>query len=173
MSDAAQLDAADPLRRFRSEFYLPPEKIYLDGNSLGLLSRRAESALLRELEQWRSLGINGWTEAAPPWLTLAEAVAEKIAPILGASADEICITGQTTANLHQVLATLFEAQHLTRRVIVADTLNFASDIYALQSHLRLRGLPPASHLRLVPSNDGRILQTQDIIAALAPDVQLV
>jgi kynureninase len=127
---------------------------------------------LRALEQWRSLGINGWTEAVPPWLTLAEAVAEKVAPFLGASADEICITGQTTANLHQLLATLFEPQHSTRRVIVADTLNFASDIYALQSHLRLRGLPPASHLRLVPSTDGRILQTRDIIAALSPDVQL-
>ncbi len=172
MSDAAQLDVADPLGRFRSEFYLPPGKIYLDGNSLGLLCRRAESALLRVLEQWRSLGISGWTEAAPPWLALAETVAEKIAPFLGASADEVCITGQTTANLHQILSTLFDPGHPTRRVIVGDTVNFASDTYALQSHLRLRGLAPASHLRLVPSADGRILRTQDIIAALGPDVQL-
>jgi kynureninase len=172
MSDAAQLEAADPLRRFRSEFYLPSGSIYLDGNSLGLLSRRAESALLHALEQWRSLGIRGWTEAVPPWLTLAETMAEKISPLLGASADEICITGQTTANLHQVLATLFDPVHPTRRVIVGDMLNFASDTYALQSHLRLRGLPLASHLRLVASADGRILRPKDIVAALAPDVQL-
>ena len=46
-ADPAALDAADPLARFRAEFFLPPGKIYLDGNSLGLLSRRAETHLAR------------------------------------------------------------------------------------------------------------------------------
>jgi len=36
VTDPAQLDRVDPLVRFRAEFYLPPGKIYLDGNSLGL-----------------------------------------------------------------------------------------------------------------------------------------
>ncbi len=172
MSDAAALDLANPLARFRAEFYLLPGKIYLDGNSLGLLSRRSEAALLRTLEQWRTLGIDGWTEANPPWLTLAETAAEKIAPLLGATADEVAITAQTTSNLHQLLATLFDPAHPTRRVIVGDTVNFASDIYALQSHLRLRGLDPATHLRLIPSRDGRILRLDDILAAFTDDVQL-
>src|SRR5262249_30954901 len=86
--------------------------------------------------------------------------------------DEICVTGQTTANLHQLLATLFNPAHPTRRVIVGDTLNFASDTYALRSHLQLRGLDPAAHLRLVPSANRRSLRTADIIAAFTPDVQL-
>ena len=172
MTDLAQLDRADPLARFRAEFAPPAGQIYLDGNSLGLLSRRAEASLLRALDQWRKLGISGWTEATPPWLTLAEAAAEKLVPILGAAPDEICVTGQTTANLHQLLATLFDATHPTRRVIVGDTLNFASDTYALRSHLRLRGLDPSSHLRLVPSADGRTLRVADVIASFRPDVQL-
>ena len=172
MTDPALLDRADPLARFRAEFQLPPGQIYLDGNSLGLLSRRAEASLLRALEQWRTLGISGWTDADPPWLTLAEVAAEKLAPLLGAAPDELCVTGQTTANLHQLLATLFNPAHPARRVIVGDTLNFASDTYALRSHLRLRGLDSDSHLRLVPSEDGRTLRTADILAAFAPDVQL-
>ena len=106
-ADPAALDTADPLARFRAEFFLPPGKIYLDGNSLGLLSRRAEAHLARVIAEWRTLGIDGWTAAAPPWLTLAETIAEKIAPLLGAAPDEICLTGQTTANLHQLLATLY------------------------------------------------------------------
>ena len=169
-----RLDAADPLARFRAEFFLPPGQIYLDGNSLGLLSRRAEAALARTVDQWRTLGIDGWTEARPPWLTLAETAAEQLAPLLGAAPGEICVTGQTTANLHQLLATLFDPAHLTRRIIVGDALNFASDTYALQSHLRLRGLDPATHLRLVPSRDGRTLAFDDLAATFAaPDVQLV
>jgi kynureninase len=172
MSDPTHLDRIDPLARFRGEFHLLPGQIYLDGNSLGLLSRRAEASLSRAIDQWRTLAINGWTEAQPSWLTLAETASEKLAPLLGASPEEVCVTGQTTVNLHQLLATLFEHSHPTRRIIVGDALNFASDTYALQSHLRLRGLDPAKHLRLVPSADGRNLRAQDIIDSFAPDVQL-
>jgi kynureninase len=214
-ADPAVLDRADPLARFWDEFYLPAGKIYLDGNSLGLLSRRSEAHLARVMAEWRTLGIDGWTEANPPWLTLAETAAEKIAPLLGAAPDEICITGQTTANLHQLLATLFDphdtpaarsapgATHdhgqlhchdepphphdhhhyqkppaptptpVTRTVLLGDALNFASDGYALQSHLRLRGLDPENHFRRIPSRDGRLLRLDDLLEHLtAPDVQL-
>ena len=191
-ADPAALDAADPLARFRAEFFLPPGKIYLDGNSLGLLSRRAEAHLTRVIAEWRTLGIDGWTEASPPWLTLAETIAEKLAPLLGAAPDELCLTGQTTNNLHQLLATLFDPSGTDlptrephdhgsgdpchcppRTVILGDALNFASDAYALQSHLRRRGLDPATHLRLIPSRDGRVLRLDDILTAFsAPDVQL-
>jgi kynureninase len=171
-ADPAALDLADPLARFRADFFLPPGQIYLDGNSLGLLSRRAEAALLRAIDEWKNLGIGGWTDAALPWLTLADTAAEKLAPLLGAAPDELCVTGQTTANLHQLLATLFEPAHPRRRVILADALNFASDTYALASHLRLRGLDPATHLRLIPSRDGRTLWLDDLLAAFTDDVQL-
>ena len=170
--DAHTLDETDPLAPFRAEFYLPAGKIYLDGNSLGLLSRRAEATLQRAIAQWRTLGIDGWTEGDAPWLNLAETIAAKLAPLTGAAPDEICITGQTTANLHQLLATLFDPANNERRVILGDQLNFASDLYALQSHLKLRGLDPTKHLRLVTSSDGRTLRSADIIAAFTPDVQI-
>lgn len=166
------LDATDPLARFRAEFFLPRGQIYLDGNSLGLLSRRAGAALDRTVDQWRTLGINAWTDATPPWLTLADTAAEKLAALVGAAADEICVTGQTTANLHQLLATLFQPAHPTRRVILGDALNFPSDGYALASHLRLRGLDPTTHLRQVPSRDGRALWLEDLLTAFTDDVQL-
>jgi kynureninase len=43
---AHALDAQDPLASFRERVYVPPDTIYLDGNSLRLLSRDAEAALL-------------------------------------------------------------------------------------------------------------------------------
>lgn len=177
-ADPAALDRDDPLARFPAEFHLPAGKIYLDGNSLGLLSRQAEAALHHAIEQWRTLGIDGWLDPTSPWLTLADRAADRLAPLLGAAPDEIAATGQTTANLHQLLATLYNPNPTTvageprRTVIVGDTLNFASDTYALQSHLRFRGLEPARHLRLIPSRDGRVLRIDDILGAFTPDVQV-
>jgi kynureninase len=182
---AAALDRADPLARFRAEFFLPTGQVYLDGNSLGPLSRRAETHLQRVVGEWRTLGINGWTDARPAWISLSETIAAQVAGLVGAAPDEVTVTGSTTGNLHQLLATLFDAGgtarsdrssssgHKAPAVIVADELNFSSDLHALQSHLRQRGLDPANHLRLIRSRDGRTLHPDDIIAGFTPDVQLV
>ena len=145
MNSPAELDARDPLHRWVDEFQRPSGVIYLDGNSLGLLSRRAEAALARVIDQWRTLGIDGWTRAEPSWLDLPQLAAAGVAPLVGAEPRDVGIGGQTTPNLHQLLATLYDPK-APARVIVADALNFASDTYALQSHLRLRGLgihPPS------------------------------
>src|SRR3954466_12957113 len=168
---AATLDQADPLARFRAEFFLPAGQVYLDGNSLGPLSRRAEAHLQRVIQEWRVLGIDGWTEAQPPWIALSESVAAQVSALVGATPAEIAITGSTTGNLHQLLATLFDPA-AARNVIVADELNFSSDLHALHSHLRQRGLDPARHLRLIKSRDGRTLHPDDIAAAFTGDVQL-
>src|SRR5215204_6304433 len=52
-SYARDLDARDPLAAFRERFYVQPDTIYLDGNSLGLLSKDAEAALLGALDDWK------------------------------------------------------------------------------------------------------------------------
>jgi kynureninase len=156
----------------RARFHLPPGQIYLDGNSLGLLCQPAQDALLRVVVEWATRGIGGWLEGEPPWVGLAEDLARDLSPLLGVEPTDLILTGQTTPNLHQLLATLYTPGHPTRRVILADELNFASDRYALVSHLRLRGLDPVSHLRLVRSRDGFTLATADVVAALADDVQV-
>lgn len=179
---AAKLDAADPLACFRADFHLPAGVIYLDGNSLGPVPRAGAAALSRLLREWTELGITGWTDAHPPWVDLGESLASGVGTLIGAAADEVAVTGSTTANLHQLLASLFDPAADRRpgsapsapppRVLLADELNFASDVHALSSHLRLRGLDPAQHLRKVRSRDGRTLTEEDILAALTPDVQL-
>lgn len=169
---AQQLDAQDTLAHFRERFYRRHGQIYLDGNSLGLLSQNAEASVLRVLEQWKTLGIDGWTEASPPWFTLAEILAEGVAPLIGASAEETIVTNSTTVNLHQLVATLWDPSS-PRTVLLADPLNFPSDLYALQSQLTLRGLDPARHLTRVRSRDGLTLDEADIIAAMSDDVQML
>ncbi len=170
-SDAEDRDRRDPLGRFVEEFHRPTGRIYLDGNSLGPLSRRSEAATLRVLEDWKARGIGGWLEGDPPWFTLAEDLGARMARLVGAAADEVVVAGSTTANLHQLLATLFRPEG-RRTVILADALAFPSDIHAIESHLRLRGLDPARHLVLVGSEDGRTLDEGAIVGAMGGDVAL-
>lgn len=170
-SDARALDAADPLARFRERFFIPPDTIQLDGNSLGLLSREAEAAVLSALEAWKAHGIEGWLDADPPWFTLGEDLGARMAPLMGASPESVVVTGTTTVNLHQLAGTFYRPEG-TRRKIVATSLDFPSDIYALKSLIRQRGGDPERDLVLAPSRDGRTIAEEDVIAALTDDVAL-
>ena len=168
---ARELDQADPLARFYERFHHPPGTLYFDGNSLGLLSRDAERALLHALEEWKSLGVRGWHAGEPPWVSYGERLGARVAALIGADPDEAVVTGSTTANLHHLLATFYRPDK-GRHVIVADDLNFPSDRYAIQGQIVLHGLDPARSLRSVASRDGRTLEEEDIEAALRDDVAI-
>lgn len=168
---AEQLDGEDPLRAFRDEFHIPPKTIYMDGNSLGLAPKAAEGAVKRACDEWSHLAIGGWLEGNPPWFYLAEELSKKMAPLMGASQEEVTMSGSTTVALHATVSTFYQPSGV-RTKIVADELNFPSDIYALESQVRLKGLDPKEHLVLVRSRDGRTLEEEDIIAALDDTVAL-
>jgi kynureninase len=169
---ARALDASDVLRGFRQRFYLAPNRIYLDGNSLGLLSREAEASVLAALEAWKEHAVEGWTDGDRPWFWIGEQLGALQAELVGAEPEEVVVTGGITANLHQLLATFYRPSGRQTR-IVANSLDFPSDVYALQSHLRLRGYDPAEHLVLVPSRDGRVIDEADLLAAMTDEVALV
>ena len=156
----------------RDEFYIREGIIYFDGNSLGLLSKRAESAVHMMLDSWKMHGIDGWMQGERPWFHLSEELGATMAPLIGAKAEEVIVTGSTTSNLHQLLATFFKPT-AGKNKILADELNFPTDIYAIKSQLTLHGLDPAEHLVQVRSDDGQTLKTQDIIDCMTEDVAVV
>ncbi|TDL74519.1 kynureninase [Rhodococcus qingshengii] len=169
---AKQLDQTDSLNRFREEFYIKPNTIYMDGNSLGLLSKRAERTLLESLNDWKEHGIDGWTKGKHPWFFISERLGEMMAPLVGASSDEVIVTGSTTVNLHQLVATFYKPEGKKSKIL-ADELTFPSDIYALQSQLRIHGFDPDTHLIRVKSRDGRFLEEEDIIDAMTDEIALI
>lgn len=168
---AKQLDKQDTLRHFRKEFHLPEEGVYMDGNSLGLMNKHAEISILQLMQSWRNYAIDGWTEGHYPWYYLSESLGEKMAPLVGGNPEEVIITGSTTVNLHQLVATFYQPKG-KRTKILADTLNFPSDIYALKTQLKLKGYDE-SHLLQVPSADGHTLDESTIIEAMTDDIALI
>lgn len=169
---AQTLDSDDELRSYRKEFYLQPGTIYFDGNSLGLLSKRAEQALHTVLESWKTYGIDGWLKGENPWFYFPEKLGKMTAPLIGAKPSEVIVTGSTTVNLHQIVSTFYKPEG-KRTKILADELNFPTDIYALKSQLKIRGLNPEEHLVQVKSRDGLTLDQEDIIEAMTDEVALI
>ncbi|MFA9558332.1 kynureninase [Evansella sp. AB-rgal1] len=172
IEQARKFDQNDPLATYRNEFYIREDSIYLDGNSLGLLSKRAEQSLLDVLESWKHLGIDGWTSGDHPWFYLSETLGKQMAPLIGAKPEEVIVTGSTTSNLHQLVATFFHPTGKKDKIL-SDELAFPTDVYALQSQLKLHGLDPDKHLLKVQSTDGHTLKETDIIHAMTDEVAII
>jgi kynureninase len=166
---ARNLDAADPLARFRDRFHIPGDTIYLDGNSLGLMPKDSEKYLARVMEEWKTLAIGGWLDGDPPWFYTAEKLGAMAAELVGAEPDEVVCTGTTTVNIHSLISTFYKPKG-KRKKILADTLNFPSDIYALKGQLKLKGLDPKENLVLVPSRDGQTLDEETIIETMTDEI---
>lgn len=169
---AIKMDAEDPIAKFRDRFYLNENELYMDGNSLGLMSKDAEDSLLRVIDEWKRLGINGWSKAEIPWIFYSKELARLMAPLVGAEEDEITIHSSTTVNVHSVIATFFKPDNKRNKILV-DNLNFPTDRYAIESQLLLRGLKPEDHLEVIESKDGRTLDENEIIGRMTDDIALV
>ncbi len=174
---ARKLDAKDPLARFRDSFYIPADTIYMDGNSLGLMPRNSRKSINRVIREWKKQAIGGWSDAMPPWFHLSETLGAMASELVDAEIDEVVCCGTTTVNLHALVGSFYRPEN-GRTKIMADELNFPSDIYALKGQIKLKGLAVEDHLVLVPSRDGRTLDedtivefmTDDIAVALLPSV---
>lgn len=164
-AEAIERDENDPLATFADRFQLPDDELYMDGNSLGPLSVDANRTLERVIEEWRTLGIRGWTDADPPWFRYGEFLGGRLAPLVGADKAEVVAANATTVNIHTLIGTFLDTFDGQPTVLI-DELNFPTDGYAVRAQLRQRGLDPDEHLVVVESNDGRTIDEDDVIAAL-------
>ena len=140
-TDCEHLDAQDPLAALRDQFALPPNKIYLDGNSLGVLPRataqRVADVVTRE---WGEHLIESWNTAH--WIDLPQRIGNKLATLVGAGANELVVADSTSINLFKVLSaalSMAQADQPQRRVILSERDNFPTDLYIAESLARERG----------------------------------
>lgn len=139
------LDRDDPLARFRSHFHLPEGVLYFDGNSLGPLSRASRERVLEVVErQWGESLIRAWNEYG--WIDLSRRAAAKIAPLVGAASEEVAVADSTSVNLFKLLAAALRLRP-GRRVILAETGQFPTDVYMAQGLAEL--LDEGHEIRLV------------------------
>ena len=123
---AKELDAKDILKKFRNEFIYPEDKLYFDGNSLGLLSKKTKESLIEVINnEWGQHLISSWNNS---WISLPKKVSKKVSIILNSNENEIYVGGSTSLNLYKLLLSLIKSSNSIKN-ISTDNLNFPSDKY--------------------------------------------
>ncbi len=143
LAEAEALDAADPLAGYRERFALPEGVIYLDGNSLGPLPRATVAASADVVERaWGQRLIRSWNEG---WIDAPERVGGKIAPLIGAAAEEVIVADSTSVNLYKLVVAALRLDP-SRRVVVSEAGNFPTDLYVVEGAV---AAVPGAELRVV------------------------
>lgn len=164
---AVSLDQYDELALFRKEFHVPRmngrEVLYFTGNSLGLQPVRVSDYVLQELEDWKTLGVEGHQHAKNPWYSYHEPFKELLAAIVGAKPEETVAMGSLTANLHFLLVSFYRPTRERFRII-CEKKSFPSDYYALDSQVRFHGFDPSEAVIEVGPREGEtVIRTEDIL----------
>lgn len=134
LDQARALDQADPLRSYRARFHLPEGVAYLDGNSLGALPKATRKRLAHVVDQeWGSDLIRSWnpTDAGGDWISLPQRVGAKIAPLIGAQADEVIACDSVSVNLTKLIGAALDMRP-GRKIVVSEPGNFPTDLYMIQ-----------------------------------------
>ena len=139
--DCLARDAADPLATLREQFALPAGKVYLDGNSLGVLPRATPRRVAQVVEQeWGEQLIESWNTAG--WIDLPQRIGDKIARLVGADAGELVVADSTSVNLFKALSaalTISQVDAPERRTILSERGNFPTDLYIAEALAREHG----------------------------------
>lgn len=134
-AECVERDRVDPLAIHRALFRLPPNVIYLDGNSLGALTLSAERRVATVMsEQWGVDLIRSWSDNG--WLDYPARLGDRIATLIGASSGEVLVCDSTSVDLFK-LASAVALQRGTRRKIVTEVGNFPTDLYILRGLAQL------------------------------------
>jgi kynureninase len=171
---AREMDAADPLAHLRSQFHIPKTKdgkecIYLCGNSLGLQPKTVSATVQQELDDWKTLGVEGHFHAKNPWLPYHEFLTKQLANLVGAKPIEVVAMNSLTVNLHLMMVSFYRPTK-TRYKIVIEGQAFPSDQYAVASQIRYHGFDPAvSLIELTPRKGEVTLRTEDIEQLIAKE----
>src|SRR6266567_920776 len=165
---AREMDAQDPLRDFREQFYLPVGKdgkpvIYFAGNSLGLMPKSARQVVEEELNNWAKLGADAHHAAGTPWYSYHEALREPIAHLVGATPLEVICMNSLTVNLHLMMATFYWPTKSRFKILMEEPA-FPSDTYAIKTQIAHHGLDAKDALILARPRKGEFtIATEDIL----------
>src|SRR6266566_4476257 len=115
--------AAHSLARYREEFPIFRDKIYLNTCSLGALGERTRRKLAEFVDLWQSRGASAWYDVW--WAALGD-LRRRYGSVIGATPEEIALA----PSISVALAAVAEAVDYTRRPrVVVTSLDFPTVAY--------------------------------------------
>jgi kynureninase len=154
-------DSADPLRDYRRRFVLPPNLIYLDGNSLGPMPHGVQMTVAWHMDiGWGVDLITSWNKHH--WVDLPRTIGDAIGRLIGAGNGNTIAGDTISVNLFKVLSAALSLQK-GRKIILSDNGNFPSDLYVAQGLSQFLG----------DGYDLRTCDPEEVEAAISDDVAVV
>ena len=132
----------DQERRWRDEFPIAADLVYLNNCSLTPLPRRGKTRIERFLREWTELGGRAWYDH---WIGEYEALREDLAGVLGADRDEVAIEPNVSAALVGIASTF---DYTKRPKVIVSDLDFPTD-----GHAFLAVTPRGAQVQFVRSPD--------------------
>lgn len=167
---AKRLDRDDPLKNFRSRFFIPKhngkDTIYFTGNSLGLQPKTVKEYVNQELDDWAKLGVEGHFQAKNPWLPYHETFPQQLSKIIGCRPEEVAVMNSLTVNLHLLMVSFYRPTK-ERYKIICEYKAFTSDQYAMESQVKYHGFDPGDAIIEVKPREGEnTIRTEDILSTI-------
>ena len=155
---------SDELLTYRDLFPILKNKTYLISNSLGAMPKTVYNRMHDFAEIWATKGVNAWEEE---WWELSLKVGNIIAPLIGASPNEISMH-PNISTMQAILISSFNFKKKRNKVVYSN-LEFPSDMYVYEKLAQNEG----AKVEIYKSDDGITFPTEKVLNAIDENTLLV
>ena len=154
--------ALDPtLARYREDYPILANSVYMNSNSMGAMHRGAAEALREYTEVWAREGVEAWDH----WPGFVNEVADMAARFFNGGVGNTTL-GENVATFQARIASALD--YAERPKVVIEELMFPNVIYVWERFARL-----GVELELVKSDDGMHISTERMLEAIDERTSLV
>jgi kynureninase len=154
----------DDLLKWRSEFPILDQTVYLISHSLGAMPRETYTRLHDYAETWATRGVRAWAEG---WWDLPVTTGNEVARIIGADPGSV-VMHQNVSICQSLILSCFEPTPKRNKIVYSE-LNFPSVMYVYEAHAREGKL----RIETVASDDGITIPLERFLAAIDEETLLV
>jgi len=155
--------ALDPtLARYREDYPILADSVYMNSNSMGAMPRRARQAATEYLDAWEREGVEAWDH----WIPFVGETADAVARLFGGEPGHTALN-QNVAFFQAAVASSIDWSGPRNKVVI-ESLMFPNVIYVWERFTSL-----GAQLHLVPSDDGINISTERILDAIDEQTAIV
>jgi len=154
----------DELLKWRLEFPILGNTVYLISHSLGAMPRETFSRLTEYAETWATRGVRAWAEG---WWDMPVTVGNEVARIIGADPGNV-VMHQNVSICQSLILSCFEPTPKRNKIVYSE-LNFPSVMYVYEAHARDGRL----RIETVKSDDGITIPLERFLEAIDEETLLV
>jgi kynureninase len=154
----------DELLKWRGEFPILDQTVYLISHSLGAMPKGTYDRLHEYADMWATRGVRAWAEG---WWDMPVTVGNDVAPIIGAEPGTV-VMHQNVSICQSLILSCLEPTPKRNKIVYSE-LNFPSVMYVYEAHARDGKL----RIETVPSDDGITVSLEKFLEAIDEETLLV